>query len=126
MTQESLLDDPLLEQRILDRAEAVRQTEAGIAKAAHKLEDERGAAWRAEALAAVRRVAERQEALTGDDVWQELGAVSEFYSAQIGIVFRQAKKLCYIETTAQFVESQRPARHRSGIRVWRSLVYGGG
>lgn len=124
MTQPSLLDDATLSQRILDRAEAAKQTEAGVRKAAKKMDDPACVAWKAEALDALYAVARRQETLTGDDVWKELGAVDERFGSQMGLVFRLAKKGGAIASTALFQESQRPSRHRSGIRVWRSLLQG--
>ena len=125
MTQPSLLDDATLEDRILDRSEAHKQTEAGVKKAAKKLADPEALAWREAALLALERVALRARLVTGDGVWQELGDVDERYGSQMGLVFRIAKRLGWIAPTGGFIESQRPSRHRSGIRVWNSLVYQG-
>lgn len=122
MTQPSLLDDATLEQRILDKAEASRQTEAGVAKAKKKLQGIQGGGWRLGAIVALEAVARRQAELTGDDVWAELGEVDPRYGAQMGVVFRFAQGQGLIKSTGRFVESKRPSRHRSGIRVWASLV----
>ena len=123
MTQRSLLDDPTLEQRILDKAEAGRQTEAGVIRVGKKFADPEALEWRARALDALHVVARRQAELTGDDVWQQLGEVDDRYAAAMGPIFRMAAKAGVITSTGRFVESQRPSRHRCGIRVWRSLAY---
>ena len=125
MTQPSLLDDATLERRILDRAAAVAETEAGVRKAAKKIANPAAEAWQASALAALQRVAAQRETLTSDDVWQALGEVDERYASQMGLVFRAAKKAGLIASTALFQESQRPSRHRCGIRVWHSLIRSG-
>ena len=125
MTQPNLLDDPTLAQRILDKAEARVQTEAGVAKAERKLKHDPGAGWRLTATDALIRVARRQPELTGDDVWQELGEIDERFAGQMGCVFREAMKQQLVVKTGAFVESARPSRHRSGIRVWASKIYQG-
>lgn len=125
MTQPNLLDDETLEGRIRDRAASRQQAEAGVAKAGRKLASPAGGAWRLQAIIALTAVARRQQTLTGDDVWQEMGEVDERYGSQMGLVFRYGQKQGLIRSTGGFIESQRPSRHRSGIRVWASLVCAG-
>ena len=125
MTQQSLLDDDTLQRRILDKAEAGRQTEAGVRRVRKRLVDPEALEWRARALEALRTVARRQAELTGDDVWQQLGEVDERYAAAMGPIFRMAAKAGAIASTGRFAESTRPSRHRCGIRVWRSLIQSG-
>ena len=122
MTQGNILDDPDLEDRIRDRGASIATTEAAVTKAAKKLADPEAAAWAEDALAALRAVATRQGTLTGDDVWQQLGTVDERFGSQMGVVFRRAKREKLIAPTGGFVESQRASRHRSGIRIWQSLI----
>ena len=125
MTQQSLLDDDTLQQRILDKAEAWRQTEAGVRRVGKRLVEPEAIEWRERALDALHTVARRQAELTGDDVWQQLGEVDERYAAAMGPIFRMAAKAGVITSAGRFVESQRPSRHRCGIRVWQSLVHRG-
>ena len=116
--QPNLLDDATLERRILDRAEAARQTEIGVAKAAKRVRHHPGAAWQLVAIEALRIVAMRGTAFSADDVWQQLGEVDARYATAMGAVFRIALKSGLIER-AGWGESARPSRHRSGLRLWK-------
>lgn len=116
--QPSLLDDASLEQRILDRAEASRQTEAGVRKSEKKIAYDPGAAWKLGAIQALEIVAKNGVAFSADDVWQQLGEVDARFASAMGAVFRIAAKSNLIER-AGWGESARPSRHRSGLRLWR-------
>lgn len=106
------------------RRESVKATEAGIATASKKLDTDTGQAWLDVAINAIQRVAFDREYLSVDDVWMVLTETDrEQFGPQLGIAFRKAKDRGYIEQTGGFTESQRPSRHRSPIRVWRSLLH---
>jgi hypothetical protein len=101
------------------------ETELGIARAEKKLERPTGEAWMVQAVKAINRVARRQELLTCDDIWNELGehaADENAYKSQMGVAFRNAKRDGIIAMNGTYSESIRPTRHRSPVRVWRSLL----
>lgn len=103
---------------------ATVETELGIAHAEKKLERPTGPDWMVLATKAIHRVARAQELLTVDDVWAELGTVEneDVFSSQMGVAFRNAKKDGVIAFNGTYTESIRPTRHRSPLRVWRSLL----
>jgi hypothetical protein len=99
------------------------EAELGVAHAEKKLERPSGEDWLLKATKAIHRVARSQELLTVDDVWRELGEVNEDdFKSQMGVAFRIAKKDGVIAFNGTYSESIRPTRHRSPIRVWRSLI----
>jgi hypothetical protein len=99
------------------------ETELGIVHAEQKLERPSGDDWLTQATKAIHRVARAQELLTADDVWAELGEVSDDdFRSQMGVAFRLAKRDGIIVMNGTYSESIRPTRHRSPMRVWRSLL----
>ena len=100
------------------------ETELGIAHAEKKLERPTGGTWMELATKAIHRVARQQELLSVDDVWRELGTVEneDEFSSQMGVAFRNAKRDGVIAFNGTYTESIRPTRHRSPLRVWRSLL----
>ena len=85
------------------------------------------AVWVAQALAAVKSVAERQEHLSADDVCDAFndntGAEPTNRSAIAGILkTASGKKLRYVTPTDRSVASRGVGRHKSRITVWRSLL----
>lgn len=101
-------------------------TEAGIGRAALKLESPEGHNWLSATMDALHALVMRQPELTADDVWEERrgqGEDESAYRSQMGIAFRQAKDWGWIRFSGRSIESRRAPRHRSMIRVWRSLLY---
>lgn len=74
--------------------------------------------WKAEALAAIERVAQEKEIFTPDDFWAYLSKPKE--PRALGPVVRRAIKAGTIVPTGQFVCSEIPSHHRNPIRVYRS------
>lgn len=99
-------------------------TEAGIEQAEIRLGSTRGQLFKESAIAAILTLAKRGGFFTADDVWKLLGGEYEGeFGSQMGPVFRTAQRLGYVVHDG-YKESIRPTRHRSPIRVWRSLVDG--
>jgi hypothetical protein len=111
MKQQSFFDGP-----------SVVEAEVGIAIATKKLERLDGPAWLAGAVEAIRQVARERLLLTCDDVWAAMGGGDEVYRSQMGIAFRVAKRAGLIRMNGTYAESRRAPRHRSPVRVWRSLL----
>jgi hypothetical protein len=101
---------------------SVVEAEVGIALATKKLERPDGPAWLADAVEAIRSVARSRLRFTCDDVWAAMGGGEETYRSQMGIAFRVAKRAGLIEVDGTYLESRRAPRHRSPVRVWRSLM----
>jgi hypothetical protein len=78
-------------------------------------------AWKMRALAALRRVAERQAELTAEDVWVEAREVPEEPRA-MGPLMQSARAKGWIEPTDQHRQSSMVVNHARPMRVWRSLV----
>ena len=110
-------------QKLLPLISAI-ETEEGIAHAEKKLERPTGPDWITLATKALHRVARAQELLTSDDVWHELGNADnpDNYRAQMGVVFRLAKRDGVIAFNGTYTEGVRASHHRAPIRVWRSLL----
>ena len=108
-----------------DKIKVVMATEAGIAKAARRLDSEEGAAWLQHAIDTIRAVCETAREWAVDDVWAALGEEegSSPYHSQIGNAVRYARLAGWMRFSGRWVESKRPSRHRSSVRVWKSNLY---
>jgi len=88
---------------------------------------ERGSGeWQVDALAAIRAVAAAQPEVTTDDVWRALGRDPDVEGRAMGAAMRAAAKLGLVQRTDRTTKSLRVACHRRDLRVWRSLIHGGG
>jgi hypothetical protein len=76
----------------------------------------------AEALDAVRRVAERRVLFTTDDVKRELLDRGPDEQRVWGAIMMRAKRAGWIEATTEHRLSERVACHRRPLRVWRSRI----
>lgn len=90
------------------RDEAIDQAEANA-----------NAAWLEEAVDAIKYLAETQDQLTADHVWELVGSPRE--PRAMGAAFRQALNLKLIAPTEIYRKSTRPQRHAAPIRVWATL-----
>lgn len=110
-------DDP-----ILDAEEGERLKAIGMALVDAGASD----AFRESALIALETVARRQPYLVSDDVWEMLalhaGEGTKDHRA-LGPVMRAAQRRGWIEPTDSFQLTAQPLRHRSPVRVWRSLLW---
>lgn len=108
---------------VLDRVEASRVTEIGIARStAHTPEE-----TRADLARLVETVARQRATLTSDDVWvaarDEGIDLATCRPSALGGVFRAVASAGIIMLTNERQESRRPAHHRKPLRVWRSCVF---
>lgn len=76
--------------------------------------------WIEEAVEALRQIAMQQDTLTSDDLARRVALPQEGRAA--GGAFSLAKKRGIIEKTDRFRNSARVSKHRSPIRIWRSLL----
>jgi hypothetical protein len=106
---------------VLDAARAHRVTEQAVARSTEHAPTDISE----QARQAVTAVAQRQDTLTSDDVWSEMGrdVMREWNPSALGGVFRSLARDGVILLTDERRESQRPAHHRKPLRVWRSLIY---
>lgn len=105
---------------VLD-ADATREaTDAAIARS----RDGAGADLLPLYLDAIRAVAERQAALTSDDVWAELGTApaTRAEGSALGPAFLEAERRGWVRSTGNAVRSRRPESHGNYMTVWSSLV----
>jgi hypothetical protein len=70
---------------------------------------------------AIRRVAQRQELLTADDVRLELGSANAIVTNAMGAAFSKAARNNWIQAYG-FTTSKAESRNGSIIRVWRSRL----
>lgn len=96
-------------------------TDEAVARA-HRAAD---GAWLERAAATVRQVARARTTFTTDDIWAA-GLPEPRESRALGPVLRQAQAAGAIIPTGEYARSERPACHRRPVRVWRSLIAGGG
>jgi hypothetical protein len=105
----------------VDRRESAQARDRGIERVA------RGSGeWQVDALVAIRAVAVAQPEVTTDDVWRALGRSPDIEGRAMGAAMRAAAKLGLVQRTERTAKSQRVACHRRDLRVWRSLIHGGG
>jgi len=90
------------------RDEALEQVEANAK-----------ATWLDDAVKAIEYLAETQDHLTADHVWELIGSPRE--PRAMGAAFRIAYKRNLIKPTRNYEASTRPQRHAAPIRVWASL-----
>jgi len=84
------------------------------------------AAWRREALATVRRVAEEHAELTTDTVLEANPALENAREPRaLGPVLLRAAAAGWIVSTEGYARSTRSKSNARTKRVWRSLVHGG-
>ena len=80
--------------------------------------------WKGRTLAAIKRLAERSEFLTADDVWEATGEMPSEPRA-MGPVMLAARSNGWIEKTDRVQPSVRIVNHARDIAVWRSLIQQG-
>jgi hypothetical protein len=104
-----------------DKRESAQARDRGIERVA------RGSGeWQVDALATIRAVASLRQNFTTDDVWLALGRDPDVEGRAMGAAMRVAAKLGLVEKTAVTRKSVRVACHRRDLRVWKSLIHGGG
>jgi len=84
--------------------------------------------WIAEAVAAVRRVAQTHTEFTADDVWDDLESTADDRPRDgraLGPVMRKAAAAKLCRKTNRVQPCRRKTRHYTEIAVWMSLVYTG-
>lgn len=86
-----------------------------------RVERHADAAWKAEALEAVKGTASRNAFLTSDDVWQRL-TTRPHEPRAMGAIMRHAVTLGWIAPTERFIPTLKASQHRQPIRVWKSLL----
>ena len=105
----------------VDRRESAQARDRGIERAA------RGSGeWQVDALATIRAVARARPDFTTDDVWMALGRDPDVEGRAMGAAMRQAAKFGLVKKTDVTRKSVRVACHRRDLRVWQSLIHGGG
>lgn len=118
--QTEQLFDPGIDRDALAAESAARRDEAILKVDIHGEEDDKF-----ELLAAVQRVAFRQERLVGDDIWFEYertGRAKPHEPRLLGAIMRTAQKNGWVAPTDEYHMSVRPEAHRGPKRVWRSLI----
>jgi hypothetical protein len=104
-----------------DKRESAQARDRGIERVA------RGSGeWQVDALATIRAVARLRQSFTTDDVWMALGRDPDVEGRAMGAAMRVAAKLGLVEKTDTTRKSVRVACHRRDLRVWKSLIHGGG
>lgn len=104
-----------------DKRESAKERDRGIERVA------RGSGeWQVDALATIRAVARVRQDFTTDDVWMALGRDPDVEGRAMGAAMRVAAKLGLVQKTDTTRKSVRVACHRRDLRVWRSLIHGGG
>ncbi len=78
--------------------------------------------WVDHAVAAIRKVAERLDTLTSDDIWTEMGGHIPREPRAMGAAMKMANRLGYIRSTMMTAESRRRQNHRRPVRVWVSRI----
>jgi hypothetical protein len=94
-----------------------------LTKILDAVEDATDEQWRADALAAVRRVCLACPDFISDQIWEH-GLESTREDRALGPIMLTARKNGWCEKTNYVRPSKR--RHGSGKPVWRSLIYRGG
>lgn len=110
--------------RIAERETERREQEQAIASAASHVSNE----WKAKALDAARRCAEKLDAFTVLDVRAEMGDDDQLepYDARAyGGIMRELAKRGWARTTGDY-RTGPPSTHSRPLRVWRSLIRRGG
>lgn len=102
---------------VFDEELAERERDIGIARVEASTDE-----WQQEALTTIREIAQRQQAVTTDDVWLELGRDEIIEGRAMGAAMKMAAKLGYIRRTDTTQKSLRVACHRRDIRIWESLL----
>lgn len=101
-----------------------RAKHSGMEQALHATPED----FREGFLAAVRDLAERQESLTSDDVWEVLEArgIDTESRAAVGPLMASAAKKGWLKKTDERAVSNRPgSKARDGLSVWQSLLFAG-
>src|SRR3990167_2215984 len=111
MPQQSTLFDALEAQRRRDAA--LEAVEAGAP-----------IGWSFHALRVVERIARARERFTPDDIW-EAGLDKPPEPRALGPVMIRAVKDGICERLDEWMPSQIPTQHKTPIRVYRSLLFGG-
>ena len=102
----------------LDAAESAAAREKSIAQVDEAGDDD----WKAQAAAAIRRIASSQPTLTSDDLWRT-GIARPRESRVLGAVMRSMRAAGVISPTDEFALTEQVSRHRAPIRVWASLIH---
>lgn len=78
-------------------------------------------------LTAIYCVACSKQQLISDDIWREVAYDTTLFKDNrvLGSLMRQAHMRGWIEPTDTFIPTTQVSRHRSPVRVWRSLVFEG-
>ena len=110
-----------------EKVESGRKARRAGDRAVRRVEQHADPQWLAEALAALRSVAEKQALFTTDDVWDRLdlegfGRIAE--PRALGAVMRRAAKLGWVEPTDWTRPGRRKVAHGRPVRVWRSKLGG--
>jgi hypothetical protein len=84
---------------------------------------ERDAAWLGEAVHIIRRLAERQQHLTSDDVWAQV-KTKPSESRMMGNAFARAQHARVVTRTSDHQPSRRRENHGREILIWQSLRFG--
>jgi len=98
-------------------------SEAGKVEGMSNAEKGAPEGWIEQAVEGIRWLALRFPFVTADDVWA-MGLSHPRESRALGPCFTRAKQLRLVEPTKEFVLTIQSSRHRSPIRVWRSLLSG--
>lgn len=83
--------------------------------------------WKAEALDAIRYVAERRERFTTDAVWYVLEQIRKIEGPSepraLGSVMRRAVSMGFCRATSEVQKSVRVDCHRRPLAVWESRLF---
>lgn len=82
--------------------------------------------WLILASMAIRAVAKRQEFLTSDQVWKELGDRVPREPRALGPVMTTAARNGLIRKTDRVQNSERVENHSRPVSIWKSLLFSGG
>lgn len=96
----------------------------GTADAVERSEEHADAAWKQEALAAIRKAALAFETLIVDEVWRFLSPDAQTHDLRaMGPMMVQAAKLGYIERVPDEYRKSNLKNHGTPRPVWRSRLY---
>lgn len=73
--------------------------------------------WTAEALVALRELANERSVFTSDDLYAKVDTPP--HHNMVGDAFREARRIGLIEMTGQSIQSGRPLSKGRRIQVWR-------
>lgn len=83
--------------------------------------------WKAQAYATGIRIAEREEYLISEDIWQALvdAGVHTHEPRAMGAVMKRLSRSKVIAPTDRFITSPSPLGHGRPSRMWESLIWPG-